>query len=103
MSSTCCAPPHISAESATVARAITRGNGALLWCISPSRAPAGTGRDPRGGGVVDADFRRQMRLEPIAEFSTKFRVLCAVGEIHCSFPLLVKNVQREECADDHIR
>src|SRR5260370_370823 len=41
MSRTCCAPPHVSAANATVARAITRDNGAQPWCISLSSASGG--------------------------------------------------------------
>jgi hypothetical protein len=39
-------------------------------------------RDALVGGIVDADLRRQMGLEPMTEFNPKFCVLRAVGEIH---------------------
>src|SRR5437879_3955269 len=42
MSSTFCAPPHISAQSATIARSTTRARGAQPESFWPSSAPAGT-------------------------------------------------------------
>src|SRR5260370_7361558 len=42
MSSTCGAPPHISAASATVARATTCDNGLHPSCLAPSNAPVGS-------------------------------------------------------------
>src|SRR4029077_17276875 len=42
MSSTCCAPPHISAQNATVARSSTRASPGQPPCLSPRRAAADT-------------------------------------------------------------
>src|SRR6266404_204819 len=38
------------------------------------------------GGIVDADLRGQIRLEPMAEFGAECSVLGAVGEVHGSGP-----------------
>ena len=46
---------------------------ALFQCLA-------IGRDALVGGIVDADLRRQVFFEPVAEFGAESRVLGAVGD-----------------------
>src|SRR5256886_14433684 len=89
MSRTFCAPPHISAQSATVARSITRASGGQPPPLVPSTASAPTVTSLR---LTSQSFRvasmvgRSLTVIPLAPFGTRKRLTPPSGD----FPSAVR-------------